>query len=47
MINWARTVGLENGIVVVIKNSANLKGGKLPNVILCVKEEESTNRTDI
>ena len=30
MINWARTVGLENGIVVVIKNSANLKGGKLP-----------------
>ena len=30
MINWVKTVGLKNGIVVVIKNSANLKGGKLP-----------------
>ncbi|GFS32201.1 hypothetical protein Acr_00g0021300 [Actinidia rufa] len=30
MINWARTIGLKNGIVVVIKKSANLKGGKLP-----------------
>ena len=30
MINWAKRVGLENGIVVVIKKSATLKGGKLP-----------------
>ncbi|XP_047335578.1 protein FAR-RED IMPAIRED RESPONSE 1-like [Impatiens glandulifera] len=30
MINWAKRAGLENGIVVVIKTSANLKGGKLP-----------------
>ena len=30
MINWAKRVGLENGIVVVIQKSANLKGGKLP-----------------
>lgn len=34
MLAWARRVGLENGIVVVIKNSANLKGGKLPKCIL-------------
>lgn len=30
MINLTKTVGLKNGIVVVIKNSAILKGGKLP-----------------
>ncbi|GFZ21218.1 hypothetical protein Acr_29g0003800 [Actinidia rufa] len=41
MINWAKTVGLENGIVVVIKNSANLKGGKLPKChLMCERGGE-------
>ena len=29
MINWAKRVGLENGIMVVIQKSANLKGNKM------------------
>lgn len=33
----------KNGIMVVILNSAKLKGGKLQSVFLVVKEEESTN----
>ncbi|XP_058192009.1 protein FAR1-RELATED SEQUENCE 5-like [Rhododendron vialii] len=35
MLAWARSVGLKYGIVVVILNSAKLKGGKLPKCILC------------
>ncbi|CAM8911903.1 unnamed protein product [Rhodiola kirilowii] len=34
MLNWAKRVGLENGIVVVIKNSAKKSGGKMPKCIL-------------
>ncbi|CAM8889805.1 unnamed protein product [Rhodiola kirilowii] len=34
MLNWAKRVGLENGIVVVIKNSAKKIGGKMPKCIL-------------
>ncbi|XP_058211563.1 protein FAR-RED IMPAIRED RESPONSE 1-like [Rhododendron vialii] len=34
MLAWARSVGLKYGIVVVILNSAKLKGGKLPKCIL-------------
>jgi len=34
MLAWAKRVGPENGIVVVINKSANLKGGKLPKCIL-------------
>ncbi|XP_058181193.1 protein FAR1-RELATED SEQUENCE 5-like [Rhododendron vialii] len=34
MLAWARSVGLKYGIVVVILNSAKLKGGKLPKYIL-------------
>ena len=34
MLAWVKRVGLENGIVVVINKSANLKGGKLPRCIL-------------
>ena len=34
MLDWVRSVGRQNGIVVVIKRSANLKGGKLPKCIL-------------
>ncbi|GFZ21804.1 hypothetical protein Acr_29g0009660 [Actinidia rufa] len=34
MLNWVRSVGRQNGMVVVIKRSANLKGGKLPKCIL-------------
>ena len=30
MMNWVKGVGLENNIIVVIKNSTKLKGGKLP-----------------
>ena len=34
MLDWVRRVGRQNGIMVVIKRSANLKGGKLPKYIL-------------
>ncbi|XP_058211760.1 uncharacterized protein LOC131323942 [Rhododendron vialii] len=34
MLAWARSIGLKYGIVVVILNSAKLKGGKLPKCIL-------------
>ena len=34
MLDWVRSVGRQNGIVVVIRRSANLKGGKLPKCIL-------------
>ncbi|GFZ21224.1 hypothetical protein Acr_29g0003860 [Actinidia rufa] len=34
MLDWVRSVGRQNGMVVVIKRSANLKGGKLPKCIL-------------
>ncbi|CAM8926129.1 unnamed protein product [Rhodiola kirilowii] len=34
MLNWAKRIGLENGIVVVIKNSAKKIGGKMPKCIL-------------
>ncbi|KAL9691183.1 hypothetical protein QQ045_011602 [Rhodiola kirilowii] len=34
MLNWAKRVGLENGIVVVIKNSVKKSGGKMPKCIL-------------
>ena len=30
MINWVKGVGLENNIIIVIKNSTKLNGGKLP-----------------
>ncbi|CAM8905633.1 unnamed protein product [Rhodiola kirilowii] len=34
MLNWAKMIGLENGIVVVIKNSTKKIGGKMPKCIL-------------
>ncbi|XP_058217644.1 uncharacterized protein LOC131328758 [Rhododendron vialii] len=34
MVAWVRRVGMENGIVVVIKKSASLISGKLPKCIL-------------
>ncbi|GFY89206.1 hypothetical protein Acr_06g0011460 [Actinidia rufa] len=34
MLDWVRSVGRQNGIVVVIKRSANFKGDRLPKCIL-------------
>ena len=34
MLDWVRSVDQQNGIVVVIKRSASLKGNKLPKYIL-------------
>ena len=44
MLDWVRSVGRQNGIVVVIKRSANLKGGKLPKCILGCEREGKYER---
>ena len=41
MLDWVRSVDRQNNIVIIIKMSTNLKGGKLPKCILdCERQKK-------
>ena len=44
MLEWVRSVGRQNGFLIVITKSTNLKGNKLPRCILCCEKQGKYKR---